>query len=77
MSAMSQGILEHFGARVVMSWLQEFGYLAEYDSDETAIHTAMEERGPRWKRELDAYAKRIADHAQMAQPLRGRSRVIR
>lgn len=77
MSAMSQGILRTYGENVVTSWLQEFGYLF-YANVETGIHTAMQERGPRWKRELDAHGKRLADRAQMAaRPMQGRAGVIR
>lgn len=56
MSAMSQGMLTTYGKDVVVSWLQEFGYLYLANT-EAAIHAAMTERGVRWKLELLAHAE--------------------
>jgi hypothetical protein len=55
---MSRGMIDTYGERTIVSWLQEFGYLF-YANAEAAIHQAMTERGPRWKRELRQHADRL------------------
>jgi hypothetical protein len=69
---------EGFGERVVNTWIQEFGYanLHVIEPGDPLV-TAINERGPRIRRELSIHSKRLADRATMA-PSRivGRSSVI-
>lgn len=72
--AAARQIMEKFPARVLNTWLQEFGYQA----NEAGLQQAVAERGQRIVRELRIHGQRLADRAGMgAQRVTGESSVIR
>ena len=64
-------IVRQTPARVVSTWLTEFGYTQHTCAD------VLQERGERFVRELEQHGKRLADRATMARPPVGRTGVIR
>jgi hypothetical protein len=70
-------VLTHFPQRVVLTWLNEFGYVSP--DVVSGLNKALRERSAdRLFRELDLHAKRLADRAQMEpQRMQGRAGVIR
>jgi hypothetical protein len=70
-------IMEKFPARILQTWLQEFGY-TQPDAL-TGLEAAVIERGSRLVRELRIHGQRLAERAQMdgRRVVTGESSVIR
>jgi hypothetical protein len=70
-----QDLRRRYSARVIDTWLQEFGYKGASDVDPLLL--AVASRSDRLERELDAHGKRLADRAKMQRAVVGRAGVLR